>query len=93
MLQDPLLTDHVEAEIAAQQLLAETLFCATIHQLEAQFRPSFSPSPGDAYTDLEDVASRVLRYLRNQKEPKWTDLPKGAVIYARELSLLKLLKP
>lgn len=86
MLRDPLLTQLVETEIELQKQRAETLFSATIQQLEERFRQSIAPTCDDAYTDLEDVASRVLRYLRNAKEPKWDQLPKGAVIYAKELS-------
>ena len=85
MLKDALLRDHVIEQIESKQLRAETLFCDTIQKLEQQLRPS-SSSESDAYTDLEDVANRVLRHLRNTKSLKWSDLPHGAVIYAKELS-------
>lgn len=85
MLQDPLLSDDIESQIRQKQLRAETLFCAAIQKLEEQLRSS-SAHLSDAYTDLEDVAGRVLRHLRNTDDLEEVELPKGAVIYAKELS-------
>lgn len=85
MMNDPLITREVEREIRSSCCTAEQVFCSTIHRCEERFRLLSDPALRERYGDIEDVARRVLRYLRSYERPSLADAPKGAVVFAQEL--------
>lgn len=85
MIEDPLITTEVEEEIRESCRNADSVFCAVIQRCEQRFQALADPSLRDRYRDIEDVARRVLRYLRSYERPSLADAPKGTVVFAREL--------
>lgn len=85
MMDDPLITQGVEKEIRGSCQSADEVFCAVIQRCEERFRRLSDPVLQDRYCDIEDVARRVLRYLRSQERPTLADTPKDSIVFAREL--------
>lgn len=85
MMSDPLITQEVEREVYESRQSADNVFCTVIQRCEERFRTLTDPVLRDRYCDIEDVARRVLRYLRSRDRPTLADAPKGSVVFAREL--------
>lgn len=85
MMDDPFFTEGVEEEIRRSCQGADTAFWAVIQQCEQQFKSLPDPTLRDRYGDIEDVARRVLRYLRRAERSALAHAPEGSVVFAHEL--------
>jgi phosphotransferase system enzyme I (PtsI) len=86
MMEDPLITEEVEVDISAARHNAETAFCQVIQRCEQRFRSLADPDVWERYRDIQDVAKRVLRYLRSQERPSLADISKESVVFADDLA-------
>lgn len=86
MMDDPLITQEVEVDISAARQNAELAFCKVIQRCEQRFRSLADPILWDRYRDIQDIARRVLRYLRSQEHPSLANAPKDSVVFADALS-------
>ena len=85
LLGDPLLLDRTLERIREEHCNAEYIFWGVTRDIGAQLS-----SLGDSYFterthDLYDIARRVLKFLREIKNPGGVQMPEGAIIVAEDL--------
>lgn len=86
MMDDPLITQEVETDIRTTRHNAEMAFCQVIQRCEQRFRSLADPALWDRYRDVQDIAKRVLRYLRSHDRYSLADVPKDSIVFADELT-------
>lgn len=86
MMQDPLLTTHVEKEIRKTRKNAEHVFQSIIKQYQKRFSAIADPFFRERFKDIQDISRRVLGYLRESVRVSIADIPKGSIIFAKDLS-------
>ncbi|HSX12300.1 MAG TPA: phosphoenolpyruvate--protein phosphotransferase [Rhabdochlamydiaceae bacterium] len=86
MLDDPLITTHVEDKIRVMLQNTESVFRSVIKDYEKQFFEQNTDSFfHERYVDVLDISKRILGHLGNRPELNF-DIPSGAVVFARELT-------
>jgi phosphoenolpyruvate-protein phosphotransferase (PTS system enzyme I) len=84
MLEDPLMTTHIEEKIRQMQQNTESVFRSAILEYEKQFLKK------DAFfqqrmIDVMDLSRRVLGHLHQKKKVSLTEIPFHAIIFAMEI--------
>ncbi len=86
MLEDPLMTFHVEEKIRATQKNAESVFSSVIREYEQKFSRIQDPFFQQRIVDVLDVSKRVLDHLSGKGRLNFSDIPEDSIIFTRELS-------
>ncbi|HSX04815.1 MAG TPA: phosphoenolpyruvate--protein phosphotransferase [Rhabdochlamydiaceae bacterium] len=86
MLDDPLITTHVEDKIRLMLQNTESVFRSVIKDYEKQFFERKSDSFfHERYVDVLDLSKRILGHLGNRPGLSF-EIPAGSVIFAKELT-------
>lgn len=85
MLDDPLITVHMEEKIRQMKQNTEAVFRSVIREFENRFkaRDSFFQQ---RLVDVKDVSKRILDHLGNKQEVSSPEIPPHAVIFSMELA-------
>ncbi len=85
MLQDPLMTDHVEEKIQSTKKNAEFVFSTVIREYEKKFSKIKDPFFQQRIVDVLDVSKRVLDHLAGNSRSAFFDIPQDAIVFTKEL--------
>lgn len=86
MLDDPLITTHVEDKIRLMLQNTESVFRTVIKDYEKQFFERKTDSFfQERYVDVRDISKRILGHLENRPVLSF-EIPAGSVIFAKELT-------
>ncbi|MGR3973323.1 MAG: phosphoenolpyruvate--protein phosphotransferase [Candidatus Rhabdochlamydia sp.] len=85
MLDDPLMTTHIELKIEEMLKNTESVFHRVINDYEKRFGKSKDIFFQQRLSDVKDLSRRVLRKLSNSHKVTFDHVPEDAVIFAKEL--------
>ncbi len=85
MLDDPLMTDHMEDKIRMTLQNSESVFQSVITDYERRFSKNTDTFFQERLTDVMDLAGRVLGHLCPSKGDSLLNVPFNSVVFAKEL--------
>lgn len=86
MMQDPLLTQHIEDEIKKSRKNAEFIFHSFVSQYQKKFQSLADPFFRERFKDIQDISRRVMGYLRDSVSVSLADIPSGSVVFSDDLT-------
>ncbi len=86
IMRDPLMTTRIEEEIRETHKNAEHIFHHVIKEYQKKFLALSDPVFREKFKDVEDIARRVLSCLMKTVRFTLADIPKGSVVFAKELT-------
>ncbi|MCH9630304.1 MAG: Phosphoenolpyruvate-protein phosphotransferase [Chlamydiia bacterium] len=84
MLEDPLMTTHVEEKISQMLQNTESVFRSVIGEYEEKFEKIEDTFFHQRLIDVKDLSHRILKHL-HPKEEDDESIPANAVVFAKEL--------
>ena len=85
MLEDPLMTTHMEEKIRQMLQNTESVFDCVIRDYEAKFSKKTDAFFQERMVDVVDLAKRVLGHLRPRKGTSLFEVPFNSIVFAREV--------
>lgn len=85
MLDDPLITTHVEDKIRIQLRNTESVFRSVIKDYETRFFERNDSFFNERFVDVLDISNRILGHLSN-RTGQFFEIPPGSIIFAKELT-------
>src|SRR5579872_687411 len=85
MLEDPLITTHMEEKIRQMKQNTESVFHSVIHEYETRFSKHKDSFFQERLVDIMDVSKRILGHLHHKQRLSIADVPPNSIICAREL--------
>lgn len=85
MLDDPLMTTHMESKIREMLKNTEAVFHTVIHDYEKRFSETPDSFFKQRLTDVRDLSQRVLRNLCDSHRVSFEKIPQDAIVFAKEL--------
>lgn len=86
MLEDPLITTHIEAVILETKKNAEFAFQSVIEQYQSKFDALSDPFFRDRFKDIQDISRRVMEYLHEGGRLSLNDIPLGSIVFSPDLT-------
>lgn len=86
MLQDPVLTTEIEAEILKTHKNVEFIFQQTIQEFQNKFQSLEDPFFVERFKDLQDISRRILNHLHESSHLSLNDVPPNSIVCAHELT-------
>lgn len=86
MLQDPLMTTHVEERIRLMQRNTETVFRTVIKEVEKKFSKVEDSFFRERFVDVKDLSKRILNHLSAEPGPVLAETPLNSIVFAKELA-------
>ncbi len=86
MMQDPLITTHIEDKIRETGKNAEFVFQSFIRSYQKKFQSFADPHFLERFKDIQDIQRRVMGYLRKSIRVSLAELPPGSIVFSRELT-------
>ncbi len=85
MLDDPLMTTHVESKIREMLKNTETVFRTVINDYKKRFIKATDSFFKQRLLDVKDLSQRVLRYLCASQKIPLDQVPPNSIVFAEEL--------
>ena len=85
MLDDPLMTVHMEEKIRQMLQKPESVFQSVITDYEKRFSQTTNPFFQERLVDVMDLANRILGHLCPSKGNSLSNVPFNSVVFAKEL--------
>ncbi len=85
MLDDPLMTTHMETKIREMLKNTEAVFHTVIHDYEERFSSKTDGFFQQRLSDVRDLSQRVLRNLSDTNQVSFDEIPQDAIVFAKEL--------
>lgn len=85
MLDDPLMTIHMEEKIRQKLQNPESVFHSVITDYEKRFSQTTNPFFQERLVDVMDLAKRILGHLCPTKGNTLSNVPFNSVVFAKEL--------
>jgi len=85
MLDDPFLTVEMEGKIRGMLVNTESVFKQVMTDYERQFSKIDNNFFQQRLIDIKDLSSRVLKHLNDAPPSLFPHIPKGSVIFSKEL--------
>jgi phosphotransferase system enzyme I (PtsI) len=85
MLDDPLMTTHMELKIREMLKNTEAVFHTVIHDYEKRFSETPDGFFQQRLSDVRDLSQRVLRNLCDSNRVSFDTIPQDAIVFAKEL--------
>jgi phosphoenolpyruvate-protein phosphotransferase (PTS system enzyme I) len=85
MLDDPLMTVHMEEKIRQMLQNPESIFQSVITDYEKRFSQTTNPFFQERLVDVMDLAKRILGHLCPSKGNSLSNVPFNSVVFAKEL--------
>lgn len=86
MMQDPLLTQHIEEEIKRSLKNAEHVFHSFVSQYQKKFQSLADPFFRERFKDIQDISRRVMGYLRDSVSVSLADIPENSIVFSDDLT-------
>lgn len=86
MLDDPLMTTHVEGKIREMLKNTEAVFHTVIHDYEKRFSETTDSFFRQRLSDVKDLSQRVLNNLCDSHGTSFENIPPNSVVFAQELT-------
>lgn len=86
IMQDPLMTSHIENEIRKTGFNAEYIFHNKIKEYQSKFDSLSDPFFRERFKDILDISKKVIGYLREHLHPRISDIPQDSVVFATDLT-------
>lgn len=85
IMQDPLITDHIEDEIRRTRKNTEYIFHKALSHYEERFNRISDEFFRERIKDIQDISRRILGHLKESVRIALADIPLNAVVFAEEL--------
>ena len=85
MLDDPLMTTHMETKIREMLKNTESVFHSVINDYEKRFSETNDSFFNERLSDFRDLSKRVLRNLCDSENISLDNIPPNSIIFAKEL--------
>jgi phosphotransferase system enzyme I (PtsI) len=86
MLDDPMITTHMEEKIRLMGRNTEAVFRSVINEFESKVTARCDSFFRERLIDVMDVSKRILGHLGNKQKSSFCDIPPNSVIFAKELA-------
>lgn len=86
IMQDPLMTVAVEAEMRETKKNAEFVFDSLIKKYQKKFQSIKDSFFRERFKDIQEISKRVEGYLRQSVRLTFADVPPGSIVVVDELS-------
>lgn len=86
IMQDPLITVAVEAEMRQTKKNAEFVFDSLIKKYQKKFQSIKDSFFRERFKDIQEISKRVEGYLRQSARISFADVPPGSIVIAEELT-------
>ncbi len=86
MMQDPLLTQHIEEEIKRSFKNAEFVFHTFVSQYQKKFQTLADPFFRERFKDIQDISHRIMGYLRDSVSVSLADIPENSIVFSDDLT-------
>lgn len=86
MMQDPLMTTHVENEIQNTLKNAEFVFQKVIKHFKKKFNSLTDPFFRERFKDIQDISRRVMSYLLKSVRISLNHIPADSIVFTKELT-------
>ena len=90
MLEDPLMTTHMEEKIRQMRQNTESVFRSVIHEYEKRFSQTKDSFFQQRLIDVMDLSKRILGHLCYKPKISFAEIPPNSVIFAKELLFLQI---
>ncbi len=85
MLDDPLMTTHMEIKIREMLKNTESVFHSVINDYEKRFSETNDSFFNERLSDFRDLSKRVLRNLCDSENISLDNIPPNSIVFAKEL--------
>ena len=85
MLDDPLMTTHMETKIREMLKNTESVFNSVINDYEKRFSETNDSFFNERLSDFRDLSKRVLRNLCDSEDISLDNIPPNSIVFAKEL--------
>ncbi|MDF2577275.1 MAG: ptsI [Chlamydiales bacterium] len=86
IIQDPLITEHVESLIRQTCKNAESIFQSVINEYEQQFNQITDKFFRERFKDIQDISRRIMSHLRQSVRMSLLAIPQGSIIFANDIA-------
>lgn len=86
MLEDPMMTTHMEKKIREMLQNTESVFQAVVTDYQERFSKTSDSFFQQRLADVKDLSQRVLRNLSPATQKNLEEIPADSIIFARELA-------
>src|ERR1700722_8641897 len=85
MLEDPLMTTHMEERIRLMQRNTEAVFRSVIKEVEKKFSSVQDSFFRERFIDVKDLSKRILNHLCPEPTKILANIPQHSIVFAQEL--------
>lgn len=85
MLDDPMMTTHMEEKIRQMNRNTEAVFHSVIHDYKKRFTKHNNPVFQERLTDVMDLSKRILNHLNPTKRSSMEEIPLNSILIAHEM--------
>jgi phosphoenolpyruvate-protein phosphotransferase (PTS system enzyme I) len=85
MLDDPLITTHMEEKVRQMRKNVETVFQSVITDYKKRFSKTTDSFFQQRLADVKDLSKRILGHLRPGQQSYLDDIPPNSILFIREL--------
>ncbi|NGX37357.1 MAG: Phosphoenolpyruvate-protein phosphotransferase [Chlamydiae bacterium] len=86
MLDDPMMTTHMEGEIRKMLRNTESVFHSVINEYEGRFTERTDSFFQERLVDVKDVSKRILGHLRDKQYAQLSEIPTGSIVFSKEIA-------
>ena len=86
MLDDPMITTHMEGKIRQMLRNTESVFRSVISDYENRFSERTDLFFQERLVDVEDISKRILGHLREKQDAQLSEIPAGSIVFAKEIA-------
>lgn len=86
MLDDPMITTHMEGKIRQMLRNTESVFRSVIRDYENRFSERTNAFFQERLVDVMDVSKRIMSHLRDKQDAQLSEIPSGSIVFSEEIA-------
>lgn len=86
MLEDPMITTHMEGKIRQMLRNTESVFHSVISDYSSRFSERTDSFFQERLVDVQDLSKRILGHLRTKQTALLMEIPIGSIVFTEELA-------
>ena len=86
MLDDPMITTHMEGKIRQMMRNTESVFHSVIHDYEHRFSERTDSFFQERLVDVMDISRRIMNHLRDKQDAQISEIPPGSVVLSEVIA-------
>lgn len=86
MLEDPMITTHMEGKIRQMLRNTESVFHSVISDYSNRFSERTDSFFQERLVDVQDLSKRILGHLRTKQNAQLLEIPSGSIVLTQELA-------